>query len=476
MSAGSSTSCRELARSVHQRHSDQPAASGDVPGNAGNLEDNRGGNLGGRGETPALHECRVDGGRGKRLESQVGVPLMGPCSQEANRRHRPADLARRGSPIGGSADEACPSRGGVEKLQDNSAADGAGSVQGRGSSIHCVHRTERGIKRHMLQCSAPERLGHHEADWSADSPRTGPGAAADQAAEAVLHGHHVLRVDEEADTVGRRCLGRHAAAAREVAQLSTRADLILPQARLHNRTNLCHCNALLQCVYWLGEVSTMAKACYGSLQAGLRVLRTAGELTLPNCMMLQPLFRGWPNLHQQHDAGEFLQRVLAVAQPGACAGGWEARLTDPASVHDSGDLGIPLFLHLPGETLQALVDSWHAQFATHALTYHGGCLFLQICRYSAGANKNMQYTVAMPVFTDHGNACTRLEQFRVVAAVFHQGQQTTNGHYQALLGRLEAGRWISYVCNDNSKPRRANARDLAIVDRNAYLVGLLRSP
>ena len=85
-------------------------------------------------------------------------------------------------------------------------------------------------------------------------------------------------------------------------------------------------------------------------------------------------------------------------------------------------------------------------------------------------------TVAMPVFTDHGNACTRLEQFRVVAAVFHQGQQTTSGHYQALLGRLEAGRWICYICNDNSKPRRANSRDLAIVDRNAYLVGLLRSP
>ena len=84
--------------------------------------------------------------------------------------------------------------------------------------------------------------------------------------------------------MGRRCLGRQAAAAREVVQLSTRADLILPQAKLRNRTNLCYCNALLQCVYWLGEVSTMAQACYGNLQAGLRVLKTAGELTLPHCI------------------------------------------------------------------------------------------------------------------------------------------------------------------------------------------------
>ena len=188
-------------------------------------------------------------------------------------------------------------------------------------------------------------------------------------------------------------------------------------------------------------------------------------------------------MHRQHDAGEFLQRFLAVAQPGACAGGWEARLTNPSRVHDSGDLGIPLLLHLPGETLQTLVDSWHNQFATHALTYHGGDLFLQICRFCDSAQKNMQClplrpgdVVAMPVFTEVGSACTRLEQFRVVAAVFHLGPRTTSGHYQALLGKPEAGQCVSYICDDNRKPRRAQSRDLDVVDHNAYLVGLLRCP
>ena len=225
-------------------------------------------------------------------------------------------------------------------------------------------------------------------------------------------------------------------------------------------------------MYWLGEVSTSAQACYGSLQAGIRILRTTGDLMLPRCMALHALFRGWRQLHNQHDAGEFLQRFLAVAQPDACAGGWEVRLTNPHQVHDSGDLGIPLFLHLPGESLQALVDSWQHQFATHALTHHGGCIFLQICRYSAHVSKNMQRVVIRPGAT----VTLPTEQFRVVAAVFHQGQSTTSGHYQAIVGKPEAEQWVPYICDDNRKPRKAQRRDLDIVDHNAYLVGLLRSP
>ena len=61
---------------------------------------------------------------------------------------------------------------------------------------------------------------------------------------------------EEVDTVEQRCLGRHAAAAREVVQLSTSANLTLPQVKLRNRTNLCYCNVVFQCLYWLGEAST----------------------------------------------------------------------------------------------------------------------------------------------------------------------------------------------------------------------------
>ena len=80
-------------------------------------------------------------------------------------------------------------------------------------------------------------------------------------------------------------------------------------------------------------------------------------------------------------------------------------------------------------------------------------------------------TVTLPVFTHAGNACTRLERFRVVAAVFHQGQSATSGHYQAVVGKPEAEHWVPYICDDNRKPRKAQRRDLDIVDHNAYIGG-----
>ena len=52
----------------------------------------------------------------------------------------------------------------------------------------------------------------------------------------------------------------------------------------------------------------------------------------------------------------------------------------------------------------------------------------------------------------------------------------TSGHYQTLLGMPADNDWTLYVCDDNRKPRKANNKDLALVDHNAYLVGLLRCP
>ena len=333
----------------------------------------------------------------------------------------------------------------------------------------------------MLQCSQNlERLSVHEADWRSYPTGTRAGAAADQAAQRVLHGDSVLRLGEEQCALEQRRLGRRAVATHEVVWLSEGASrLKLPVAKLHNRTALCYCNSVCQALYWIGEVSTSPSACYGALQAGLRILRAAQDISLPNCIALRALFLGWRHLHTQHDAGEFLLHLLAIAH----ATHWEARLTNPYRVHDSGDPGCPLLLTLPGESLQGLIDAWHGQYAVHALTQHTGCLFLQICRYSSHTAKNQQYlavrpgtVVALPVFTEGGDACTRLEPFRVIAVVFHLGPTVTSGHYQTLLGVPADNDWTLYVCDDNRKPRKATNKDLSLVDHNAYLVGLLRCP
>ncbi|CAE7364674.1 unnamed protein product [Symbiodinium necroappetens] len=148
--------------------------------------------------------------------------------------------------------------------------------------------------------------------------------------------------------------------------------------KLRNRTNLCYCNAVFQCLYWLGE----ANSCKDSL-------------LLPS------------------------------------------------------DLGIPLLLHLPGEKLQTLVDSWHNQFATHALTYHGGGLFLQICD-----------VVAMPVFTEVGSACTRLEQFRDIPAAAQESASARQGCH---IGRHSGSCYGDWQHYDVSSEEDGAEEDLVLI-------------
>ena len=85
---------------------------------AGDLEDHGGGNDGGRGKTPALHERGMDCGGRKRLKPKVGVPLLGSRSEEANRCGGPATVACGSTTIGGPADDARPQGRCHEELQD----------------------------------------------------------------------------------------------------------------------------------------------------------------------------------------------------------------------------------------------------------------------------------------------------------------------------------------------------------------------
>ena len=121
-------------------------------------------------------------------------------------------------------------------------------------------------------------------------------------------------------------------------------------------------------------------ACLGRLQAVSGILRAGRGIHLPDCFVLRGLFSTWAMLHQQHDAGEFLHHSLEFARAEAWNGRWEARLSNPAVVHDAGTLHQAILLHMRGATLQALLDAWSSQFAVHAITQHNGLLFLQLGR------------------------------------------------------------------------------------------------
>ena len=347
--APSSLHGREMVRAVRPGHCQDAAKARSLPLHVGDTEDEGRGNHAGRGSTAKVHECGMDRGRFHSSQPGLGLPQLGFGTEVPG-------PSRDGSacPLGGSetdrlADSALSERRCPQELQDSAQDVAEGPVQGGGSSLHGLHRPTGRVQQDLLRCPAcPERTGHHEADRRTHPAGTGAGVAANQTAEGVLHGDVLLRLGRTGEPLEeQRGLGRPAVAAQEVVQLGgTGASLMLPICKLQNRTNLCYCNAVCQAMYWLGEMSTAASACYGRLQAGLRVLRANQTLVLPNCIAMRPLFVHWRNLHSQHDAGEFLQHLLSVAQPRACCWRWESRLANPFQLHDSGDRGAPLLLNI----------------------------------------------------------------------------------------------------------------------------------
>ena len=274
--------------------------------------------------------------------------------------------------------------------------------------------------------------------------------------------------------------GPPAEATQQGVSLRARGKLSIMSARLKNDSNLCYANSVVQAVTWI--MMTQGTT-VGKLKACLPILRSSEPVHLPDCLALRWLFAGWSQLHQQHDAGEFLAHCLYAAEAEAWEGRWESRLSEPFRVADAGTLLRAIPLPITGTTLQSLLDAWSQQYAPHALTLHNNVLFLQLERYGADAHKNQQLLrirpgdqLAVPLFAEPASLATRHETFQVVTVIYHIGHTVKSGHYQTLLGHpSEDGSWGFLVCDDNRSPRVARKTDLNLVDRNAYLIGLVRS-
>ena len=260
--------------------------------------------------------------------------------------------------------------------------------------------------------------------------------------------------------------------------------LHLPAVQPVNSSNLCYINSVMQAANWLGAITSAPALCFGRLQAGFRIFGTRRRVRLIDVYAFRPLFLSWADIHRQHDAGEFLGALLTAAQSEAYACRWEARSDGDRPLLYSGTLEQPIVLPIAGTpplTLQSLLDHWHMQHAVHALLKHKGLIWLQLERYTHGANKceapvrvRPGDSVAVPFFTEPAGLTLRHESFTVAALVYHLGDTALSGHYMTLIGKPQGANWEYYVCDDNSQPRRGEVADLQLVDHNAYLVGLVR--
>ena len=201
-------------------------------------------------------------------------------------------------------------------------------------------------------------------------------------------------------------------------------------------------------------------------------------------------------MHRQQEVCEFLCHFLERAQPAAFCGRWEARLINPHVCVESGSLLSPLPLEVAGGTISAVIQNWHRQHAVFALESSAGILLLQLKRYNledGAARKNMTRIACRPgelVRVPHFRGSQGLEvamlPYRVAFVIFHPGASTSSGHYQTALSRCcnaashtgdgEPAARAFYICNDRQRPRLAQVKDQNIIDQNAYVIGLLRSP
>ena len=278
-------------------------------------------------------------------------------------------------------------------------------------------------------------------------------------------------------------------AAPRAARLRLRPHLRLPQARLANPAgmNLCYANSSLQAWSWLRELADSPESLQGSAQASAHILHAAQTVLLTDCLALHPVFRTWPELSRQHDVGEFWQHLVASWRLDAFAGRWQACTDFPFRIVDQGSLDCPITLHLHGHTLQGLISNWRNQASVYGIAASSGAICFQLCRFQRDGAKDMK-PIAIPpglrVSLPHFNAPTESievasQDYRVGFVIYHQGPTILCGHYQAALSYPDTAQdpvtWQYMICNDKKAPRPASSRDLKLIERNSYLVGLLRS-
>ena len=219
--------------------------------------------------------------------------------------------------------------------------------------------------------------------------------------------------------------------------------------RLLNSSNTCYLNASVRA--WLFAVSHLQVADilkYGAQEQAWRdVYHARRPIHVHALSSWRPLLCNWANLHQQHDACEFLEHLLGAGRPQVLQGKWESRIvsevegTETRGQHNT-QRSITLDLADPYATtnLQALVDHWHTGGTyVQACTHPPRILLLRISRFldtDAGETVKLHTRVTIPTaiqipcYCDphQGAACTYVT-YLVTACVLHRGSTIHGGHY-----------------------------------------------
>ena len=236
---------------------------------------------------------------------------------------------------------------------------------------------------------------------------------------------------------------------------------------LRNPSNFCYMNVALRGLLWtLADHLDSSELFHRTGREALKLVlqHNAKPLHIFGMPMWRMLLHNWGNPQMQHDAAEFLAFLLSKLQANTFTWGWEARIgneSDTASeVADRGNSQQAITLDLPGQEgpydLQLLLNAWHEQAHTHALTGDATLLMFRLARYrqqEGGIVRNncvvtWASSVCIPIFDGQGNSSVA-QEFVIQAVVMHHGHTLHSGHYTLSMHASD----LTFFCDDGVLPQ-----------------------
>ena len=159
---------------------------------------------------------------------------------------------------------------------------------------------------------------------------------------------------------------------------------------VRNPSNFCYMNVTLRGLLWaLADHLDSSELFHRTGREALKLVlqHNAKPLHIFGMPMWRMLLHNWGNPQLQHDAAEFLAFLLSKLQASTFTWSWEARIGNESDtdseVADRGNSQQAITLDLPGQEgpydLQLLLNAWHEQAHTHALTGDATLSDFQTC-------------------------------------------------------------------------------------------------
>ena len=250
--------------------------------------------------------------------------------------------------------------------------------------------------------------------------------------------------------------------------------------KLRNPDVLCYMNSVISCLLICRSKAMAVSYGWGLIDemfcfAGSEPINLLTEL---EC--LQPVLETWGEVHQQHDALEFVEHLRPYV-PILCSIQAESRLALLEGIDRQPER---LRLVAPSASssscsLQDLVNAWHVSEAgLKAVLGRPPLLVVSIPRfdYEAGSLRRIggriscePGTVRVPYFPSMGDLETSWLEYNIVACILHNGRGLDSGHYRYLA--LGSG---GYFLGDDFKDSEYFAFPPSDLMSQIYLVFMMR--